>query len=335
VVPAAGVLKLARRRLLERDLGAELRLALKMTLGATVAWWIASELGARRPIFAALVPLVAMTGDPFAAVSVSVGRIIGVFAGVGIGIAVVHLSIGLTWRVALALLIGTVGSVVLKVGGRPNLEVPIAALFLIGFASASISQLGIQRIWETGIGAVVTVLVASLLWPPDPVRALTRQVARLRRELVDDLTAIADDLATGSGEMSDRLDELRERSLDAVRDVFDLDAASRALRWSPLRRRDVESVADLRGRINLAARVYRHTRSVARDVADLRLRSATLARATRDLADATDRALSRRDAGERLAHAAAALAEPASGDAHVVQAQLRQLLADLRAAVER
>lgn len=334
MVPTAGVLKLARRRLLERDLASELRLALKMTLGATVAWWVASELGARRPIFAALVPLVAMTGDPFAAVSVSAGRIIGVFAGVGVGIAVVHLSIGLTWRVALALLVGTVGSVVLKVGGRPNLEVPIAALFLIGFASASISQLGIQRIWETGIGAVVTVLVASLLWPPDPVRALTRQVARLRRELVDDLTAIADDLATGSGEMSDRLDELRERSLDAVRDVFDLDAASRALRWSPLRRRDVESVAELRGRINLAARVYRHTRSVARDVADLRLRSATLAGATRDLADATDRALSQHDAGEPLTRAATALAEPASGDAHVVQAQLRQLLADLRAAVE-
>jgi uncharacterized membrane protein YgaE (UPF0421/DUF939 family) len=335
VLPASGVLKLARRRLLERDLAAELRLALKMTLGGTIAWFLATELGARRPIFAALVPLVAMTGDPFAAVSVSIGRIVGVFAGVGIGIAVVHLSIGLTWRVALALLIGTTCSVVLKVGGRPNLEVPIAALFLIGFASANISQLGIQRIWETALGAAVSILVAALVWPPDPVRALSRQLGRLRRELVDDLTAIADDLATGRGEMSDRLEQLRERSLDAVRDVFELDSASRALRWSPLRRRDVAAVARLRERINLAARVYRHTRSIARDVADLRVRSTTLAAATRDLADATDRALSQREAGEPLARAAAALAEPTGGDAHVVAAQLRQLLADLSVAVER
>jgi uncharacterized membrane protein YgaE (UPF0421/DUF939 family) len=329
------VLELARRRLLDRDLVVEARLALKMTLGGTVAWWLAVELGARRPIFAALVPLVAMTGDPFAAVSVSIGRIVGVFAGVGIGLAFVHLSLGLTVRVALALLVGTVASVILKVGGRPNLEVPIAALFLIGFASANSEQLGIQRIWETAIGAGVTIVVAALLWPPDPVRELTRQLDRLRRELAGDLTAIADDLATGSGDLSGRLEQVREHSLDAVRDVFELDAASRALRWSPLRRRDARVVAELRHRINLAARVYRHTRSIARDVADSELQSTTLAAATRDLADATDRALTRRNAAEPLHRATEALAEPTSGDAYVVAAQLRQLLADLSAALER
>src|SRR3954466_7787022 len=101
------------RSLSARDLEDEVRLALKMALGGTVAWWVAVELGARRPIFAALVPLVAMTGDPFAAASVSIGRIVGVFAGVGIGIAFVHVSVGLTVRVALVLLVGTIGSVVL------------------------------------------------------------------------------------------------------------------------------------------------------------------------------------------------------------------------------
>jgi uncharacterized membrane protein YgaE (UPF0421/DUF939 family) len=335
VVPRDGVLKLARRALLERDLVVEARLALKMTLGGTVAWWLAVELGARRPIFAALVPLVAMTGDPFAAVSVSAGRIVGVFAGVGIGIAFVHVHGGLTLRVALVLLVGTIGSVILKVGGRPNLEVPIAALFLIGFASAQTSQVGVQRIWETAIGAAVTILVASLLWPPDPVRELTRQLDRLRGEVVDDLTAIADDLATGRRQMPERLEDVRARSLDAIRDVFELDAASRALRWNPLRRRDAGTVAELRARINLAARVYRHTRSIARDVADLGVRSLTLAAATRDLADATDRALTRRDAPEPLDRAAAALAQPATGDDLVVATQLRQLLADLRSALER
>src|SRR5207302_11091377 len=114
-----------RRFLAGRDLVAELRLAIKMTIGGTGAWWIASELGARRPIFAALVPLVAMTGDPFAAVSVSLSRIVGVFAGVGIGIAVVHIHIGLTARVAVALLIRALAAGVLKVGERPNLEVPL------------------------------------------------------------------------------------------------------------------------------------------------------------------------------------------------------------------
>ena len=320
-----------RRLLAGRDLVAELRLAIKMAIGGTGAWWIASELGAKRPIFAALVPLVAMSGDPFAAVSVSIARILGVFAGVGIGLALTHVAVGATWRVAIALLVATLVGIVLKVGERPNLEVPIAALFLIGFASANVSQLGVQRIWETAIGAVVAVVVSAVLWPPDPIRELERRLDRMRQQLATDLAAIADDLATGSGGTADQLDELREHSLDAVRDVFELAPARRALRWSPLRRNDVRLVDDLEQRINLGARAARHVRSVGRDVADTHLSNRELAAATRHLADALDRALLGQDRTDALARAARELAA-ARGDEDqaIVAAQLRQFLADLR-----
>src|SRR4051812_44876092 len=225
-----------------------------------------------------------MTGDPFAAVSVSIGRIVGVFAGVGLGVAVTHVDVGSTWRVALALAAGTLIAIVLRVGERPNLEVPIAALFLIGFASGSVSELGVQRIWETAIGAAVAIVVATLLWPPDPVRELARRLTRLRQALAADLAAIADDLATGSGATSEQLDDLREHSLDAVRDVFELAPAGRALRFSPLRHRDVPRLDELARRINLGARVARHARSLGRDVADTHLRDPALAAATRHLA---------------------------------------------------
>jgi hypothetical protein len=191
-------MQILRRLLAGRDLITEVRLAIKMVIGGTGAWWIATEFGAKRPIFAALVPLVAMTGDPFAAVSVSVGRILGVFAGVGIGVAVTELAIATTWRVAIALSIATLLGIVLKVGDRPNLEVPISALFLIGFASANVSQLAVQRIWETGIGAIVAVVVSAILWPPDPIRELERRLDRLQQQLAADFTAMADDIATGS-----------------------------------------------------------------------------------------------------------------------------------------
>ncbi len=320
-----------RRLLAGRDLVAELRLAIKMTIGGTGAWWIASELGAKRPIFAALVPLVAMSGDPFAAVSVSIARILGVFAGVGIGLALTHVAVGATSRVGIALLVATLVGIVLKVGERPNLEVPIAALFLIGFASANVSQLGVQRIWETGIGAVVAVVVSAVLWPPDPIRELGRRLDRMRQQLAADLAAIADDLATGSGGTVEQLDELREHSLDAVRDVFELAPARRALRWSPLRRKDVRLVDDLEQRINLGARAARHVRSVGRDVADTHVRSRELAAATRHLADALDRALLGQDRAEALARAARELAAARGDDDQaIVAAQLRQFLADLR-----
>ncbi|MFL5964603.1 MAG: FUSC family protein [Gaiellaceae bacterium] len=320
-----------RRLLAGRDLVAEVRLALKMSLGGTVAWWIASALGATRPLFAALVPLVAMNGDPFAAVSVSLGRILGVFAGVGIGVALLDVSISPTWRVAIALVAATLVGIVLRVGQQPNLQVPISALFLIGFAGANTEQFAVQRIWETAIGAVVAILVSSLLWPPDPIRELERRLHRLRQQLATDFAVIADDLATGSGATSAQLDDLREHSLDAVRDVFELAPARRALRWSPFRRNDVHLLGDLEERINLGARAARHVRSVGRDVADLNVRNRELATATRHLADALDRGLLGEDRAEPLARAEQELtAARGSGDQMVVSAQLRQLLADLR-----
>jgi hypothetical protein len=112
-----------------------------------------------------------------------------------------------------------------------------------------------------------------------------------------------------------------------VRDVFDLDSARRALRWSPLRRGDIPEVDGLEARINLAARVYRHTRSLARDITDVPQVDDRLASATRDLADATDRLLTAADAEEPLARADETLA----GAGSVVGVQLRQLLADLHA----
>lgn len=317
-----------RRILAGRDLIAELRLAIKMTIGGTAAWWLASELGAKRPIFAALVPLVAMTGDPFAAVSVSLARILGVFAGVGIGVGVTHIEMSSTSRVAVALLAGTLVGIVLKVGERPNLEVPIATLFLIGFVGSTVAQLGVQRIWETAVGAAVAIVVATLLWPPDPTRELRRRLDRLRQALATDLTAIADDLATGSGATTDQLDDLREHSLDAVRDVFELGPARRALRLNPLRRKDLADVDELERRIGLGARAARHARAVGRDVADTRVHDPALAAATRHLADAADRGLQGADCGEALTRADHALDRAADP---IVAAQLRQLSADLHA----
>lgn len=319
-----------RRRIAGRDLVQELRLALKMTLAGTLAWWASSALGAHRPIFAVLVPLVSMTGDPFSALSVSVARILGIFAGVGIGIAIVHLSFPGTLAVGLALAFGTLIGIALRIGLRPNVQAAISALFMIGVAGSS--QAGIARVWETAIGAVSSVLVAALLWPPDPARELRHRLERLRQGLAADLADLANSLATGSGVSDAQLDHVRAHSRDAVRDVFELEPARRALRLSPLRRDDRPVVLDLEERINLAARLYRHARSIARDVSDLAVQSETLAAAARHLADAADRALSGDDARAPLERAATALAAPVAGDAAFVAAQLRQLWVDLSVA---
>jgi uncharacterized membrane protein YgaE (UPF0421/DUF939 family) len=318
-----------RRLLSHRDLEGELKLAVKMTLAGTLAWWLASELGAHRPVFAVLVPLVAMTGDPFSALSVSIDRILGVFAGVGLGIGLVHLHWHSTVLVALALGLGMLIGIALRVGDRVNLQPAISALFLLGVAGGA-ANVGVTRIWETAVGAGVTLVVSVLVWPPHPVRGLTVRLTSLRQELASDLAAVAESLATGDDAVARRMDDVRAHSLEAIRDVFELDAARRALRWNPVRRADVEALAGLERRIELAARLYRHARAVARDVLDTHVVDPALAAATRDLAAAGDLALSGRDAQEPLVRAERELAAPFAGDAAIVAAQLRQLAVDLR-----
>jgi uncharacterized membrane protein YgaE (UPF0421/DUF939 family) len=303
---------------------AELRLAAKMTLAGTLAWWVSSALGAHRPVFAVLVPLVGMSGDPFGALSVSVDRILGIFAGVGIGLGLVHVGLHQTLLVALALAAGGAAGVVLRIGQRLNLQPAISALFMLGVAGST--GAGVARVWESAIGAAFTIPVSALLWPPDPLGELETRIERLRQELATDLAAVAEALATG-GKLE--LEDVREHSRSAMRDVFELEPARRALRLSPLRRRDLALLPDAERRVELAARVYRHARAVARDVRDAGIREPALAAATRNLADAADRALTGRDPGEALVRAEWDLATPVEGEAVIVAAQLRQLLADV------
>src|SRR3954454_10221413 len=139
--------------LARRDLPAELRLALKMTAASALAWWLCTLLGQPRPFFAALLPLVALSGDPFSVVSVSISRILGVFAGVGIAIGLLQLGLSLFPLVVLALLCGTIAGAVIRIGDRPNIEPAFSALFLIVFASAGAVSTGVARLWETALGA--------------------------------------------------------------------------------------------------------------------------------------------------------------------------------------
>jgi uncharacterized membrane protein YgaE (UPF0421/DUF939 family) len=295
-----------------------------MTLAAGLGWWLSTLAGEPRPIFAALVGLVALSGDAFQTLNVSAARILGVFAGVGLGLVLLQLPLRLLWVVVLALLLGLLAGIPLRVGDRPNIQAAVSALFLVGLGGSGVIGAGVARIWETALGAAVTLLVAVLVWPPDPAAELRRRLERLRQELAADLAAVMDDLATGSSAVAVRMQDVRVHSLDAVRDVLQLDQARRALRFNPLRRGDVPEVEDLAARINLAARLYRHTRSISRDVADMHVVDPVLAAETRRIAEGIDRALRGEPAEVRFE-----IPAPAEHEAFVLWTQLRQLADDL------
>lgn len=312
------------RLLQNRDLTGETRLAVKMTLASGLGWWLGTLAGQPRPIFAALVGLVALSGDPFQALNASVSRILGVFAGVGIGIGLLQLDVRTLWLVVLGLLFGLLAGIPLRVGDRPNIQAAVSALFLVGLGRSGALSAGFARVWETALGAGVTLIVAVVLWPPDPVAELERRLERLRQELAADLAAVMDDLARGSGAVAARMDDVRAHSLDAVREVLALDAARRALRLNPVRRGHAEQLESVAARINLAARLYRHARSIARDELDMRVVDPALAAMARTIADAIDRTLR----GEPT-QPDVDTSPPADANAFVLWTQLRQLAADL------
>src|SRR5262249_3583840 len=160
------------------------------------------------------VGLVAMSGDPFGALTSTFARILGVFVGVGIGLAVLQIDAGATLLVALALFAGTLAGIALRLGDRANIQPAVSAPFGVGVGKSGALSAGIDRLWETAIGAAVTIVVATLLWPPDPVREVRFQLDRVRHELAGDFAAIAEDLATGSRSTAARLDDVRAHSLD-------------------------------------------------------------------------------------------------------------------------
>src|SRR5262249_25111019 len=150
-------------------------------------------------------------------------------------------------------------------------QIAVSALVLISFGVASEAEtVGLERIWETVLGAVVAVGVAIVLWPPNPLAEARHLVARLRGWVDEDLRRTAELLVEPDAEASEELLEVaRERSLQAVRDVFALDRGERALRWNPRRRHDVDAFAVERARLQGAARQYRHLRTLIRIVADV------------------------------------------------------------------
>jgi uncharacterized membrane protein YgaE (UPF0421/DUF939 family) len=250
---------------------AELQLVAKMILAGTLAWWLCTLLGQPRPLFAVLVPLVAMDGDPFASVNVSLTRTIGVFAGVLLGLALYGVHLTSTALVTLLLALSLAAGLLLRAPTGPvNNQVAITAMFMLYLGAVDRAEaVGIARIWETAIGAVFAVGVAVTVWPPHPLAEARRRVTRLRAWLAEDLRRAAALVRRPDEEEAEQeLDLVRDRSLRAVRDVFQLERAERALRWNPRSRTDRQAFAVERDRLNGAARQYRHLRTIARIVAD-------------------------------------------------------------------
>ncbi|MFC9294173.1 aromatic acid exporter family protein [Streptomyces sp. NPDC057011] len=240
--------------------------AARIVVTVAVAWQVALWLGADQPpVYAAVVPLVALRGDPMTALGTSLQRALGVVAGVVIGIAVLNVFRPSTATLALVVALGLVVGMVLRAGGALNIQV--AASSLLVFASTSPDAYALHRVWETAAGAAVTILLAPLLWPPDPRHLLAAVADDCRARLTRTLTGTAAALGAGPAAARDNL-TLVNAHVEAVHaGAARAREAERAMRFNPLRRRHRDAVRVQAERIAAADRLTAHVASLAREVA--------------------------------------------------------------------
>lgn len=241
------------------------RMLAKIAIAAIASWWIAGLFGAQRPAFAAIVPLVSLRAeDPYGAVGVSVFRVIGTVLGIVLGIAALAIDASAPlWLVAATVVVGlALGLVARGAHEQINPVTAVVALIVIFVGKGNADTYAWDRIWETFVGAAVTIVVAVVVWPPDPIAGLRRLVADLGEVVSADLRGVARAPGRTVDEVTDDLDERLRRSMDADDSVSTLDRAAKALRWNPLRRGKRGELVTLAVPIRQLLAMSRYSRSL-------------------------------------------------------------------------
>jgi uncharacterized membrane protein YgaE (UPF0421/DUF939 family) len=217
----------------------QLRMLAKIAIAAIGSWWVAGLFGADRPAFAAIVPLVALrTDDPYGALGVSVWRVVGTVLGILLGIAALALDPSAPlWLVAGTVVIGLGLGLLARGPAEPiNPVTAVVALIVIFVGKGRVDTYAWDRIWETFIGAAVTMVVAVVVWPPDPIVGLRRLLTDLGETVSADLRGVAASPGRPTDEVTEHLDERIRRSMETDGSISVLDRASKGLRWNPRHR---------------------------------------------------------------------------------------------------
>ena len=247
---------------------------LRIVVAAALSWQICVWLGAGEPpVFAVVVPLVALRDHPYSVMNLSFDRMIGVIGGVLLAELTVRLLGISLLSVTAVLAIGLTVGLVLRVGTALNVQIAVSAMLV--FASADPDAYALTRIWETAVGAVVSVVLSPLLLPPNARKAFEAALSAVTAALSDQLDDLRDALGAAPGDAD--LDELLGRAArteESARELpTSLAAAERAVRHNPLRRGDLPRLAARAEQVRLAVEVARVERLLLDEVVDLSSRT--------------------------------------------------------------
>jgi uncharacterized membrane protein YgaE (UPF0421/DUF939 family) len=138
----------------------------KIAAASGVAWWIGNLAGQSRPVFAAIVPLLVIRNDTTATLHGSLGRVVGVLAGVGLGIGALELvnpsAIAVAVVMAIALAIDQGLRALPRLGLDTRNQTAVSALLMLFVTSQTSTIYAGTRAWETAVGAAVALSADAL-----------------------------------------------------------------------------------------------------------------------------------------------------------------------------
>ncbi len=240
---------------------------IKIAIASGLAWWLGPLLGLPMPFNAVLAVIILMQGHAYGSLLNALQFVLGVAAGLLLGIAA-HSVLGISPLVLTAIvLVGLLMGGWLKVSRLGfNNQIAITALLVLATGSAD----NISRLWETVLGGGIGVLVAGLLWPPNPVGQLRRLYRELRAHLVSDVTRSLDlaGRSQDAGDAEANRRRVREHSERADEAVAAIGPAEEALRWNPWHAGRLQDLSELEDRLRLISHLYRTARALARQVAE-------------------------------------------------------------------
>ncbi|HYZ00881.1 MAG TPA: FUSC family protein, partial [Candidatus Binatia bacterium] len=187
--------------------------AIKVAVASGLAWGIGQALHSPRPFAAVLAVIILMAGHAYSSLLNALHFVIGVVGGLLLGIIAVRLVGASTLFVAALVFICMLIGGWLRVSRHSN-QIAVSALLVLATGSAD----NVQRLWETALGGAVGVVVASLLWPPNPVRGLRQQYHEARARIREDVLRTIE-VAGGQGDAEANRRRVRENAERADRAV--------------------------------------------------------------------------------------------------------------------
>lgn len=244
---------------------AEVPQVVRVVVASAVAWQLCEVLGADEPpIYGVLVPLVAMRDEPFSTFNVSLARLAGVVVGVLIGVAVLDLRrpdvVAVSALLGVALLVG----MAMRIGGTLNTQVAVSALLV--FATGNPSGYAWHRLWETAVGALVTVVLSPLLFPANAYTDVRSRLGQIGHDLERVLVALAHRIGGDASAEVSAVDAVAARAAQLEADVA---KARRAMRVNPIQRRHLPALVALQPRVTVASAVATQVQAFAGEVVDL------------------------------------------------------------------